>query len=114
MIEVVTAPSHLAGALVKHVCQDEGERWLTLDRKHPTEPGFIAVAEDYVTTEHMLPTQAASYRLAVMLHEGAKDEDILTFARTKAAELDVSVRDLLVGAAAVLMHKLNQKEEVES
>lgn len=111
MIEVVTAPSHLAGAIVEHVKLADGGKMLVTDIPHPSFPGDkIAVAEDYVTTEHMLPTQAASYRLAVMLREGAKDEDIRTFARTKAAELDVSVQDLFMRAAVVLMHKLNAKE----
>lgn len=53
----VTAPSHLEGARVTAAwLEEDGPEWnrdllLTLDRKHPTEPGFIGVVLDDVNLE---------------------------------------------------------------
>ena len=62
MIEVITAPAHLAGAKVVHVEADEqGVRWLRLDRPHP-RGGMVSEAEADVHTRHMLPSVAEVFR----------------------------------------------------
>ena len=62
MIEVITAPAHLAGAKVVNVSVDElGFRWLHLDRPHPLGGKFSA-AEVEVHTRHMLPSVAEVFR----------------------------------------------------
>lgn len=55
---LVTAPDHLAGSRVlsAHIDDDDGPEWnhdveLVLDRKHPTEAGYIWVTLDYVTLD---------------------------------------------------------------
>lgn len=64
MIEVVLTPSHLTGARVEHVVMETGhlpseyhpngeKRIFILDRKHPTQEGRIAVAEEDCTTAHV-------------------------------------------------------------
>ena len=57
---LVTAPSHLAGARVTAAWVDDyGPEWnrdveLTLDREHPTEPGYIGVILDYVILDQAI------------------------------------------------------------
>jgi hypothetical protein len=62
MVEVVIAPSHLAGSIVTETINTEVKTFV-LDRPHPFFKGqFIAVGPDYIKTVFALPGQVEAFR----------------------------------------------------
>ena len=57
----IIAPEHLADARIVKVTESSDGPWATLDRKHPTEPGHIAVALDYVQVAPPAPSTLADF-----------------------------------------------------
>ncbi len=63
MFQVVISPSHLAGAAVIEGIQDvENPGWVVLDKKHPTMPGNIAVAQVDIGFLPMSAEQMVEFR----------------------------------------------------
>lgn len=64
MPTVITAPSHLAGAIVRSTVRPaDGPPWHITDRQHPTDPmQVVAPAAADCTTREMTPRQLSDFR----------------------------------------------------
>lgn len=71
MVEVVTQPTHLAGAVVENVRKDETGTWLILDQRG-SGGNQIVVGSDYVKTAHVSVFLAPVLKNAARLEPEAR------------------------------------------